>query len=236
MNIDRRAVQYLSVYAIIIALFNLISFVIPFDQNDTFWIAYTFAMIAFVGVLLVFALALVGKKDMMGKFYSIPILRKGFLYVAVQFAVTVVFYITTLFTDDIPSWFVIVLNVFLLGGFAVFILLTSATRDTVEKIEKDTDKETETIRTFRIDTASLTPYAKDENLKTVLHRLEEIAKYSDPVSSPALEKIEGDISFKIYEISEAMRNDDNDLAIDLTKQTCKLFEQRNAMCKAYKHK
>lgn len=227
----KKIITNISIYAIALAIFNIISFVIPFRHVGIFWAAYAFGMVAIFSQIGVEVLALMGKTTLKEKIYALPVLKMGLTYLLVQLAVTLVFYIITLFTTACPVWIAWVVCPIILGVFAALVLLTDTTRDVIEKVEKETERQTAQVKTFRINIDSILRRVEDKELLKKLEKLSDIAKYSDPVSNETLYDIEAEITDKIARIDTCVRNDEVEDAKVLTEQTIDLFEDRNALCK-----
>ena len=230
----KKLITNISIYAVALAIFNIISFVIPFKHIGIFWVAYVFGMIAILSQIGVEVLALMGKTTLKEKIYAIPVLRMGLTYLLVQFAVTLVFYIVTLFTENCPVWIAWVICPIILGVFAVLVLLTDTTRDVISEVEEEEERQTAQVKTFRINIDSILRRVEDKELFAKLNKLSDIARYSDPVSNEKLYDIEAEITEKIAQIDACVRNAETEKAKELTEQAIDLFDDRNALCKVSK--
>lgn len=222
------------IYAIILALYNVIAFAIPFKHVGVFWPAYVFGLVAILSQAGIEALALCGKTTLREKVYSFQMFKLGFVYLAVQLAVSLVFFVVTLFTEACPSWIAWMIGVVLLGVFAILVLITDATRDAVVEIEEEEERQTRQVKTFRISIDSVMRRVDDKELLVKLNKLSDTAKYSDPVSNESLYEIEAEITDKITALTACVYGGDIDNAKELADQAINLFEDRNAMCKASK--
>lgn len=230
----KKIIVNVAIYAIILAIYNLITFVIPFKHVGVFWPAYIFGLVAILVQIGIEALALCGKTTLRDKVYAFPMFRLGFVYLAIQLVVSLVFFIVTLFTEACPSWIAWIIGAILLGVFAILVLLTDVTRNVIEEIEEEEERQTKQVKTFRISIDSIMRRVEDKELLAKLNKLSDTARYSDPVSSEALYEIEAEITERIAELDSAVRSGNTELAKTLAEQAIDLFEDRNAMCKVSK--
>ena len=224
----------IAIYAIVLAIYNIITFAIPFKHIGVFWPAYIFGLVAILVQVGIEALALCGKTTLREKVYAFPMFRLGFVYLAIQLVISLVFFIVTLFTEACPSWIAWIIGAILLGVFAILVLLTDVTRDVIEEIEEDEERQTKQVKTFRISIDSIMRRVEDEDLLAKLNKLSDIAKYSDPVSNESLYEIEAEITDKITALTACVNGGDVESAKALAEQAIDLFEDRNAMCKVSK--
>lgn len=227
----KKIITNISIYAIALVIFNIISFVIPFKHIGIFWVAYAFGMVAILALFGVEILAFMGKTTLREKIYAFPVFKLGLVYLLVQLGITLVFYIITLFVKTCPVWIAWVICPIVLGVFAALVLLTDTTRDVIVEVEEETERQTVQVKSFRINIDSILRRVEDKELLKKLEKLSDIAKYSDPVSNETLYDIEAEITDKIAQINACIRNGNLEEAKDITEQTIDLFEDRNALCK-----
>ncbi len=224
----------IAIYAIVLVIYNLITFSIPFKREGVFWPAYIFGLVAIFAQVGVEVLALFGKKTLKEKVYTFPIFKLGFVYLAIQLVISLVFFIVTLFTDAFPTWIVWIAGAILLCVFIILVLLADTTRDVIEEIEEEEERQTKQVKTFRISIDSVMRRVDDKELLAKLIKLSDIAKYSDPVSNESLYEIEAEITDKITALTACVNGGETENAMALAEQAIDLFEDRNAMCKASK--
>ena len=233
-EMSKKNVRSIIIFALCLVIFNIITFVIPFEHSAAFWSAYVFGMIAILSQIGVVFLSLNKKFTHKQKFYAFPIIRMGVDYHNVQLVVSFIFFIAATFTASVKGWIPTVISAILLCVFTILVLLNDSTRDTIEKIEENEERNTVHVKTFRLNIDSILRRTDDKDLLRVLEKLSDTAKYSDPVSSDKLYYIENEITEKVMQLDNAVRSGDKSAAIALCEEAIKLFEDRNAMCKAYK--
>lgn len=233
---DKKLTKSIIIFITVLILYNVIFFAIPFTHSATFWGAYLFGTIAILAQVGVAFIALKREITTREEVYAFPIMRMGFLYLVVQLAFSLIFSVVSTFYDKLPGWIIYVVSVIVLGVFTILVLLTDTTRDKIVEIEEEEERQTQQIKTFRVNIDSITRGVDDPGLLKVLGRLSDTAKYSDPVSSEPLYPIEAEITEKIDELRVLIQSGDNREAKALAEKVIDLFEDRNAQCKMYKTK
>ena len=235
-KLDKNTIKNLTIFAVVLVLYNVISFAIPFKHTPTFWGAYVFGTVAILLQIGIVLLAANGAETLRKKVYAFPVFRMGIIYLAVQLGVSLVFTVAANLIENFPGWIVYVISVIILGIFIILVLLTDTAKDEIIKIEEEEERQTVQVKTFRINIDSIMRRADDKELQKALEKLSDTAKYSDPVSCEELYALVSEITEKIGELGDLVRAGENDEAKTLTEQIIDLFEDRNAQCKVYKRR
>ena len=235
-QLDKTTIKSLAIFVVVLMIYNVISFAIPFAHTSTFWSAYVFGMLAIISQIGVVLLALKGTDNLRKLVYAYPVFRMGMIYLVIQLCVSLMAYIVSTFTDKIPGWIICVISVIILGVFIILGLLSDITKEEIVEIEEEEERQTVQIKTFRINIDSTMRRVEDAELLKKLEKLSDIARYSDPVSCTELYVIENEITEKLGELDSTIKIGDISYAKLLTEQIIDLFEDRNAQCKAYKRK
>ncbi|MGN1442782.1 MAG: hypothetical protein ACI4XE_02930 [Acutalibacteraceae bacterium] len=233
---NKNTIKNVAIFIIVLIIFNVIFFAIPFMHTATFWGAYIFGTIAILAQIGVAALSYINTNTLKKKVYAFPIVRMGIIYLAVQLVISLAFSAVSTFYDKLPGWIIYVVSVIVLGVFTILVLLTDTTRDKILEIEEEEERQTAQIKTFRVNIDSITRGVDDPGLLKTLQKLSDTAKYSDPVSSEPLYPIEAEITEKIDELGNLIQAGDIEEAKTLAEKVIDLFEDRNAQCKMYKTK
>ncbi len=80
----------------------------------------------------------------------------------------------------------------------------------------------------------MTQLAQDDSIRTALEKFAEDIRFSDPVSSAALEAAEADLSACIDDLQQAVLDNDCEAALSLEKRAEMLLSERNRQCKLEK--
>ncbi|MBE6772940.1 MAG: hypothetical protein E7544_01825 [Ruminococcaceae bacterium] len=235
-KLDKNTIKNLIIFAVVLVIYNVISFAIPFKHTPTFWGAYVFGTVAILLQIGIVLLAANGAETLRKKVYAFPVFRMGIIYLAVQLGVSLVFSVAANFIENFPGWIIYVVSVIILGVFIILVLLTDTAKEEIIKLEEEEERQTVQVKTFRINIDSIMRRVDDKDLLKLLEKLSDTAKYSDPVSCEELYAIESEITDKIGELGDLVRAGENDEAKTLTDQIIDLFEDRNAQCKVYKRR
>lgn len=231
---NKKIIKSIVIFLVVMVIYNVIFWVIPFKHDSTFIGSYIFGTVAILAQIGIVALAASGAKSLRKKVYAFPIIRMGAIYLAVQLLVSLAFSIVTTFVENVPSSIVYVISAILLGVFVILVLLTDTARDEIVIIEEQEERNTAPVKTFRINIDSVLRRVENKELLTKLNKLSDIAKYSDPVSNESLYEIEAEITDKITALTACVNGGDVENAKALAEQAIDLFEDRNAMCKVSK--
>ena len=231
MKFSKNVIRFLVCMGLLLVVFNVVVFAIPFAKNATFWISYVFGMIAILVQIVVMKIAFTGTKTARSQFYGFPIARIGVVYAIVQVILSIIFMAVGMF---IPFWIPLVLFVVLFGVSAIGFIATDATRDEIVRQDKKIVKDVSYMRNLQSKMNMLVSQCNNAEIKTAVKSLAEDIKYSDPVSSDSLKDIERELYFYIEELQKAVvENDAN--AIELCKKTKSVLAERNRLCKLNKN-
>lgn len=209
--------------SILLIVFSVIAFVIPFPKNTAFWIAYVCGIIAILFQLYIFKSSF-SNADARSRFYGFPIARLGIYYLAVQLIVSI---IEIALSKFLPAWVVIIVNVLILA-FALIGCITAETmRDEIAKQDVKLKKNVSNMRELQSLSASLAEQAADDSIKDALKKLAEEFRYSDPVSSEKTEEMEADLRSRIYDLQQAISEGDTKAAKELCSKLSSCLRERN---------
>ena len=99
------------VIGLFLLIFTVCYFVIPYpyENNTVFTLGYIFAIIAFLAQIYTLYKGLMKDSSLKSKVYGLPLIRVGFIYLAVQVIITLLLNIINAFVY-LPSWICIVLH------------------------------------------------------------------------------------------------------------------------------
>lgn len=220
----KKKVMAYSVLGIVFALFNVLAFVIPTEKTAIFWIAYAFSVVAFGLQIGIWIFAFNGAETLKSKFLGIPLISVGARYLVVQviaFAVFMAF-------PFLPSWIPIVVCSVILGISAICLIGTETGREEINRVEEKVEKKVFYIKSLQVDIELLAESENNPDIKAELLKLADKIRFSDPMSSDALAKIETEILEKVSELKTA----ENKLAI--IAATSALVAERNKKAKILK--
>ena len=188
-----------AVLAIAFVLFNVIAFAVPTAKTSTFWIAYVFAVVAFVSQIAIWKFAFKGTDTLKSKFLGIPLISVGITYLIVQIIVFVIFMALPL----TASWIAIVVCALILGISAICLIGTETGREEINRVEETVERKVFYIKSLQVDVEILASAEIDTDTKTALTKLAEKIRFSDPMSNDVLADLEAEISAKVKELKTA---------------------------------
>jgi len=221
----------LAVVFIILAVFNAVVFVIPFNRGGGFWTGYGFSMLALLLSAGISFYAF-GREGLRSKFYGIPLISVMWRYLVIQLIIGLI----QMGLDFIPVPFQygFVVNVIFLGACLIGLITVEASKEEIERIDEKIKEKVFYIKSLQVDVEGLADRASDDSIKKVLKDLAETIRYSDPMSSPQLAAIENKIEAKVSVLSETVEKKDWDTVKVFCTELQQLFAERNRKCKILK--
>ena len=127
-----------------------------------------------------------------------------------------------------------VIQILLMGVYAVFMLSCFASKTAITQVGEKVEKKTRYIALLQADAQMLCQKCSDPELKAKLQKLAEDIRFSDPMSDPSLSKLEERLSATVIACGEALDSNDVALAAQMQQKAANLLAERNAKCKALK--
>ena len=223
---NKNATRGILTLVILLAVFSVIAFVIPFPKNTAFWIAYICGVFAILFQLYIFKSSF-GKEDARSRFYGFPIARLGIYYLVIQ----LIFSIAEIALSKIlPVWVVIIINILILAFALIGCITTETMRDEIVRQDGKLKESVFNIRELQSISATLVDQCSDGELKQSLKKLAEGFRYSDPLSSDKTKALEAELQTKIGELQQAITDGDTDGAKELCEKLAGSLRERNRVC------
>ena len=225
---------YSAIWAILLALFNIISFVSVgwtgiSKYTPSFWIGYTFITLSFIGQIVCAYFAL-KDNDIKKMFYNVSLISTSYTGLILSF----IFGGLCMVISYVPYWAGIILCAIVLAFNIITIIKASAAVDIVSEIDDKISTKTFFIKSLTVDAERLISRAKNENIKAECKKVYEAVRYSDPMSSDALASIESEITIKFSRFSEAVTAEDLETVVKLADEIIILLGDRNKKYKLLK--
>lgn len=224
---------YLTLWGILLALFNVIAFVSPGwvgqeKYTASFWIGYVCITAAFIGQLACAYIAF--KAENLNKlFYNIPLITVSFTGLIVSFVVGGL----CMLISPLPYWVGVIVCAIVLAITALSIVKASFAVDVVAEIDEKVKGKTLFIKSLAVDAECLMDRAKSDQTKAVCKKVYEAIRYSNPMSHDALASIESQITIRFHALTEAVK-DDSDTVSAIAEEVILLIGERNKKCKILK--
>lgn len=221
-----KSMRSIAAAAIILVLYNLVVFLLPFDKETVFFVSYGFTMVAFVvaGLAVYHAFK---KPDAKSKFYGFPVARIGVIYLGVQLVLSLPFMIMG---DNVEAWIPVLLFSIVLGGGLLGLIATELTSEEIVKQDVKLKNASGMMRSIQSKVMQLTTQCEEPMLK----KLAEEIRYSDPVSHESIADAEADLSAAVDQIQQAVLDEDMESVATLSRQAMALVAERNRLCKLSK--
>ena len=210
------------IYAILLGVFNLLTFTIFKTRTDVFWLSYGFMTFAFVVQIVSMFVAFV-PTDVETAFFEIPLASFSVFYLCAELVIGAVFMIF----QQVSFTLALIIQILLLVAFLIIAIISVLSANTVQAISDKVKENVFNLKSVLVDIEMMRDSCTDPELKVALRKLSETVKYSDPMSNEAIASVEQRITRKVSELQICL--DDNQ--IDDAKQACadleRLYVERN---------
>ena len=227
----KNAIRWWVVLGVVLVVYNVLAFALPFPKTAVFAVSYLFTMIAILAQIYVIRTAFYRGEGVKSKFYGFPIAKLGVIYLAVQLIAGLVFMALGLI---VPVWLPLALYVVLLGVAAVGFVAADAARDEVVRQEVKLEKDVSRMREFQAKGRALVALNQVPEAARPLEKLAEDLRFSDPVSSEALTEIEDQLAECLAQLQEAVSAQKTEQILSVCREAERILAERNQLCKLSK--
>ena len=231
ITLKKSNVRFGIILAILLIIYHLLVFVIPFEHNSIFWLSYGFTFDAFVVATVAFLIAFRSGKSVASKFYGFPIAKVGIFYLAVQIVMCFIFMALSQYT---PVWLGVLVYAISLGAAIIGLVAVDTVRDHIEAQDFKHTENVSVMRSAQSKVNQMVAQCNNSESASIVKAFAEELRYSDPVSSPALIEVETDLCTTIDELQEAVVNSDDISIKQLCQKAMAALNERNHLCKLYK--
>jgi len=229
MKLSKSRVMSLIVALIVLIVYNVIAFVLPFDKGAGFWLGYAFSLFAILLTVIVLFYTL-RHESMRSRFYRLSFIYIVWIYLVVQVIVSLV----EMGFEFIPPQYPLILNLVLLVLCLIGLISAQAGIGEVERLDDKVKEKSLFLNSLQADVVGLVEKVQGVSLKKDLVVLADTIRYSDPMSSPQLAPIENEIEAKVAALIESVGRLDAPTATALCEELQQLFAERNRQCKLLK--
>lgn len=225
---------YIVVWASLLALFNLITFVIPsFPEKDkftpSFWIGYVFITLTFIGQFICTFISF--KSNSIEKvFYKIPLIKIGFWGLVASFIVGSLCMIMSF----LPYWVGVIICAIVLVVNIIATVKVMTAINYAESVDEKIKTATAFIYDMRGESESLLARAKSEEVKAICKKVSDAFKFSDPMSNDGLTSVETEIKEHFRRLYDAVKSGNIDVASLESEEVLAFITERNNKCKRLK--
>lgn len=221
---------YLVIWAIGLAMFNLIAFLVPGDNkfDEGFFLGYIFITLAYVLQLGIAYFSF--KEENLNKvFLNIPTVTVGLgslIFTAVVSIITMLI--------DLHVWLGAILCFCSFAVGAVATLVAKSAGDIVGGIDDQIKTQTFFIKALTIDMNTLVAQSPSQEIRAEVTKVYEAVRYSDPMSNQALAPAESQITIKFNQLSNAVFANDLMAVKAFANDMLILIQDRNNKCRLLK--
>lgn len=225
-------IRGIAALGILLILYILIAFLIPFVKTAVFWVSFVFTLIAFGVVAASIYIAFIRNPEAKSKFYGFPIAKIGVMYGAAQLLAGLTFMALGLW---IPVWAAVLVYAILLGAAVIGLISADAVVEEIHSQDGKLQKNVALMRALQSKLNQMASQCDDPDAASAVKKFAEELRYSDPVSSDALEEIERDLSAAVDELQSAVIDGDSAAVRQLCRKASSVLAERNRLCKLNKH-
>lgn len=212
---------------VLLILYILVAFLIPFVHTATFWVSFIFTLIAFGVVAASFYIAFIKNPDAKSRFYGFPIAKIGAIYGLVQLIAGVIFMALAAW---VPAWVAVLVYAIALGVAVIGLISVEAVVSEIHIQDEKLRKDVSLMRSLQSKVNQMAAQSEDAAIKSLADEF----RYSDPVSSEAIGDAEADLSAAVDELQSAYVDGDSDAVAKLCRKVSALLAERNRLCKLNK--
>ncbi|MBR4493407.1 MAG: hypothetical protein IKP14_01745 [Clostridiales bacterium] len=208
---------------ILLAVYNLLVFVIFSDFNNVFWTSYAFALIAFALCAGCFFYSL-KNVSIKAIFFGIPLMSFSLYFLILE---TVVSFIMMGLKDVVSIKLAVVVQVLILAAFLIVAIISVLGKDVAVQTSEKISNSAKYVQSFRVDLEGCAMRCQDPAAKAAIEKLAETARYADQRSTPAVASIEQQISATIGQIQQAVNSGNYQEIPDLCQQAQYAYSDRD---------
>lgn len=213
---------------VLLVLYILIAFLIPFVHTATFWASFVFTLVAFAVVATSIYIAFIKNPDAKSRFYGFPIAKIGAIYGLVQLIAGFVF---MALAAIIPAWVSILVCAIALGVAVIGLVSAEAVVSEIQIQDEKLKKDVSLMRSLQSKVNQMAAQSEDAGIKA----LAEEFRYSDPVSNDTIAEAEADLTAAVDELQAAYIDGDSEAVAKLCRKVSALLSERNRLCKLNKN-
>lgn len=216
---------------VLLVLYILVAFLIPFVHTATFWVSFLFTFIAFGVVGASFYIAFIKNPDAKSRFYGFPIAKIGAIYGLVQLIAGILFMALAVY---VPVWVAVLVYAIALGAAIIGLISAEVVAEEIHNQDAKLKKDVALMRSLQSKLNQMAAQCDNPDAASAVKKFAEELRYSDPVSSEALADIERDLTAAVEELQSAIVDGDSAATKQLCRKASGILAERNRLCKLNK--
>lgn len=221
-------IRPIAAFAVLLILYCLVAFLIPFVHTATFWVSFVFTLIAFAVVGASIYIAFIKNPDAKSKFYGFPIAKIGVIYGIGQLVAGILFMSLSQWA---PVWLAVLVYAIALGAAVIGLISADAVVEQIHVQDEKLKKDVSLMRSLQSKVNQMAAQSENTEIKTLADEF----RYSDPVSNDAIADAEADLSAAVDELQSAYVDGDSEAVAKLCRKASALLAERNRLCKLNKN-
>ena len=221
-------IRILAAFVVLLVLYCLVAFVIPFVKTAAYWASFVFTLIAFSVVAVSIYIAFVKNPDAKSRFYGFPIAKIGVIYGLVQLIAGLIF---MALSQWVPVWAAILVYAIALGAAVIGLVSAEAVVSEIQVQDVKLKKDVSLMRSLQSKVNQMAAQSENAEIKALADEF----RYSDPVSNDAIADAEADLVAAVDELQTAYVDDDSEAVATLCCKASALLAERNRLCKLNKN-
>ena len=205
-------------WGILLAIVLSFAFILPFVQNEIFWIGLGCILVMFLLYPLVIVRAFRKGTTLESKLLRWPLFKISVIALVVQ---TIIGFIPMSFSALCPTWTAILIELLLFAVVGVYLVAKDAAREVITQSETTLSDNAGAWKSIRIRAVALASASDDSELK----KLSEAVRFADPAPT----RLDGEIARLLDTLSA--ETDANTLT-----KVFALLDQRKVLAKEEKRK
>lgn len=225
---------YLGYWIILVALFNILSFVgVGYfesgNYSELFWFGYIFITLVFFGQLYIAYIAF-KPNNLQKTFYNISLIVSSYVGLMVSIVVGTAFMII----PELPIQIGIIVCAIVVAFNAIELIKARSAGQIVGELDDKIKNQTFFIKSLAVDAESLINRTENDTNKKIAVKVFEAIKYSDPMSNDQLSDIENKIATKFNEYAVDVLENDIEKTTKTSSELINLIGDRNRKCRLLK--
>lgn len=213
---------------VLLVLYILVAFLIPFVHTTTFWVSFLFTLIAFGVVAASIYIAFVKNPDAKSRFYGFPIAKIGVIYGLAQLVAGFIFMALAAYA---PVWAAVLVYAIALGAAVIGLISAEAVVSEIHAQDNKLKKDVSLMRSLQSKVNQIAAQFENADVKALADEF----RYSDPVSNDAIADAEADLAAAVDELQSAYVDGDSEAMAKLCRKASALLAERNRLCKLNKN-
>ena len=224
----KQTVRACTALAVLLIVYHVIVFAVPFAKTAVFWLSYVFTLAAFAVAAASVYIVFCKTPDVKSKFYGFPIAKIGVIYAIGQIAVGLVFMAVGKW---LPWWLALVIYIVALGVAAIGLISAEVVVEEIARQDEKLKKDVTLMRSLQSKVNQLAGQCDDLDAAEAVEAFADEIRYADPVTNDDLAEVEADLSAVVDELQKAVVDGDAESIRKLCRMASAVLAERHRLCK-----